>query len=148
MTLSPKFYINWLYSLEHHYGVKACEALACNLIHRSTLVNLDQIKNADIIDIHKVINAFEIYYEDREIPMPLFQWMLDFYQMTDYQTFDFTPQTNTLLATHYLLKILLSIPTEDGVPAWMRSVTYSLTALNIHPGRFMSEAEFFLEHLE
>jgi len=146
--MTPLLFKNWLRSIEHQYGALKCSALACNLIHQSTLVNLDQIRPHYIVDIHRVIDAFESFYEGRTFRDGIFQWLKVFEEQTDHLNYDFMIQTATLSATNYLLKEMLGIPTEDGVPAWERSMLYAIDALRLPVPQFMTDAEFFLEHLE
>lgn len=146
--MTPALFKNWLYSIEHQYGQRKCEALACNLLHRSTIINVAALKPADIIDIHRVIDAFDAHYQGEELSMPTFQWLLDFYQMHDYVTYDFSIETDTLLATSNLLKVMLGISTDDDTPAWIHSVFYSISALRYDMRQFMMDTEFFMEHLE
>lgn len=148
LTMTPMLFKNWLQSIEHQYGSLKCSALACNLIHQSTLVNLDQIQPHYIVDIHRVIDAFETFYEGRAFRESVIQWLKTFENQTDRLNYDFTAQRRTLSATNYLLKEMLGIPTHDGVPAWERSMLYAMDALELPVPQFMSDAEFFLEHLD
>jgi hypothetical protein len=146
--MTPHLFKNWLQSIGHQYGSLKCAALACNLIHRSTLLNLGRIQPHYIVDIHRVIDIFEGFYEGRTLRQGVLQWLKTFEGQTDRLNYDFTPQTRTLSATNYLLKEMLGIPTNDEVPAWERSMLYAIDALNLPVPQFMMDAEFFLDHLD
>ena len=146
--MTPGLFRNWLLSIEHQYGRRKCSALASNLVHRALITNVSQLKPNDIIDIHRVVDAFAIKYEGGEIPMPTFQWLLDFYQMLDYEPQESTVQNNIMMATYYLLREMLGIPTEGNTPAWASSIVFSMATLSYRSNQMMRLGEEFLEHCE
>ena len=150
--MTPRILENWFSSIEHQYGTMKCAALACNLIHQSTLENLEVLQPSTVIDIHRVIDAFETFYEGRTFREGVFQWLKAYESQTDKLNYNFTKERMTASATNYLLKMMLYMPTGDTIPAWERSILYSMDALDFTGLRgvpdFMLSAEFFLEHLD
>ena len=146
--MTPELLENWFRSIEHQFGTLKCTALACNLLHQSLMINLSELHPSTAADVHRTIDAFETFYEGRTFREGVFQWLKAYESQTSQLNYDFTVETKIASAANYLLKTMLYIPTRDKVPAWQRSVLYSMDALNLPVMNFMTDVEFFLEHLE